>query len=554
MSDQRKDLLRRLRRSQRTLEEAHQDYLQAQTDSQRALGKMFDAFGDLARAVENLITVDDRAPTEEPEVQPPNSPVPPAPPTPSKAKAPKELPSESTDPDEDERQNTLPARLHSRGLTLATPDDLPSTPSPVSPPRSRESRRPTLLEQPTLKALDDTDGVPRIKKDQKIILSNDGFGVAPLLQEILTARGFRVRTESRRPELAGAADAVIFLGSLRSPNHLDDAMSVVDDAMHTVERLTTRLMQPGSAFIAAVDTAGGFGLTDFDPVVAPYGAILGLVRLVDARFPGARADLIDLNGGHLKAPQIAEILAQELLEGGGHTPVALTDEGRRTPEWVPFHPTTHPAAWLEDEPHPLIYMPGPETSLATSVERLAIAHELPVAILRRRGVPAGLADRFAASGVHTVQAPYDLNHLFQVMDFLDRIRADHGPVAALVTESFPSRSRDENANWGRARASLDEFNALLAMTINDPLHLLAVGLSPNTPPVVSSALRYFARAESLRRNELLQVRLAHLQRRTRADGDGLDADGLALTAFLSASDPMIAEVRFRQGTRGTTTS
>jgi len=119
-------------------------------------------------------------------------------------------------------------------------------------------------------------------------------------------------------------------------------------------------------------------------------------------------------------------------------------------------------------------------------------------------------------------------------------------IAAIVAEPFPARRPDDVLRWDATRPALDEFNALLAMTINDPLNLLAVGLGPGTPAVIASAIRYFARAESLRRNERLLVRLVHL------DGAGAPTHGdlgprdFALTELLSADAPAMAEVRFER--------
>lgn len=553
MSDKPAEILRRLEETQKQLESAHADYLRANTESQQALGRVLDSFGELARVVQTLLSEDpkDALPLSsfEPEEGKNSSPSFREPPSedPSGVATVPALPKKAGS----DQEENLSSRLHSRGVSvpaeLATEiTDLPAPrPPTANPALSRmPARTPSfILESPGL-AMSTTSGepFPGLSKDKRIVITNDGFGVAPLVTDLLSSRGFRVRLEGRRPDLNAPADVVIFLGSLRSPSNLDDAMAVVDDAMATADKMTTRLMQPGSGFVVVIDTAGAFGLDHFDPVAAPFGALLGLVRLIDSRYPGATSKLIDLDGGHLPTDVIARQVVDELLAGGKTTPVALSENRRRTVEWTEFQASKRPADWLLDEPGPLVYMPGPEGILSTAVERLAIAHELPVAILRRRGASAQLVRDFGKNGIESRATDYDLHRLFSVMDFFDRLRSDHGPIAAIVAESFPA-NREEMTRWDQNRPFLDEFNALLAMTINDPLQLLGVGIGPNTPPVVASALRYFARAESLRRNEYLQVRLAHILKPSSPRRRDLDPRNFALTEFLSSAEPTLAEVR-----------
>ena len=545
------ELLRRLEQTHGRMEAAYADYLKASADSERALKEVIESFGELSETIRALVPEpkkpgedrhDDRSETNRSETKR----------------------SASLTPDVDHSQNTLPAHLHSRGVAI--PEDAKHQSDKQAPPSTATSGEastgkkapeetpdsPFRIDQPTLidAPYGDGDDGPQIfsalQKDSRILLTNDGFGVAPVLSDILSGEGYRVRVGNRRPDFSAPADTVIFLGSLRAPSDLDDAMSVIDDAMHVAERMTTRLMQPDSGFVAAVDTAGGFGLDHFDPVAAPYGAMVGLCRLLDRRHPGARTRLIDVDGGKLPGEEIAKLLARELLHGGDQSPIAIGQDHRKSVSWTPFDSRSRPAGWLDDDRPPLVYMPGPDAVLATAVERLAIAHELPVAVLRRRHAPARLAKKFVQLGIDARSVDYDLNRLFAAMDFLDALREEHGPIAAIIAESVPAKKPDHLARWEVMRPPLDEFNALLAMTINDPLRLLGVGLGPRTPPVIASALRYFARAESLRRNDHLRVRLAHMHHAPRRDGSGIGPCDFALTEFLSGADPLIAEVRFRK--------
>ncbi len=557
------ELLRRLEQTHSRLESAHADYLEASAESQRALRRVVDAFGEISETIRVLVPQPD-ADGDEPKATD-------AARLPAKSGAADgdllvpgkeadgatddDRPEAKTPDDVDHRQNALPAHLHSRGVAIPESMETPTVfetdatvdsdgdrqASEKSPHSDLQIETPELVDAPFPE-----DGAPfsGLKKESRILLTNDGFGVAATLSEILSAEGYRVRVGSRRPDFDAPTDTVIFLGSLRAPSDLDDAMTVVDDAMYVAERMTTRLMQPDSGFVAAIDTSGGFGLDAFDPVAAPYGALLGLLRLLDRRHPGARTRLIDIDGGSLSNEQLAEALAAELLAGGDKSPIALGHDRRQSVAWRPFSGRSRPASWLDDDSAPLVYMPGPSAVLATAVERLAIAHELPVALLRRRHSPARIARKFEDLGIDVLSTKYDLNRLFSAMDFLDAVRSEYGPIAAIVAESVPANDPDDLARWEVMRPPVDEFNALLAMTINDPLHLLGVGIGPKTPPVVASALRYFARAESLRRNDHLSVRLAHLHSSPRRDGAGFNPRDFALTEFLSGADPLIAEARF----------
>ncbi|TXD38897.1 hypothetical protein FRC98_00395 [Lujinxingia vulgaris] len=528
-------LVERLERSQERLEAAHTDYLEAAAASQRALSEVLKSHAELVDTIRQFASAQTPDAPQQTAVAS-AEPEPPAEEASSEVVAPAaHSPRVAVRPTSGELSDAeLPAR------TSIPP--LPTAPAPTAGTSvARHITSPTLspVEAPG-------QALPALKRGQRALITNDGFGVAPILAELLNARGVRARVEGRRPELNGPTDVVIFLGSLRAPAHLDDAMSVVEDALITAERFTTRLMQPGAGFVAVLDSAGAFGLEPFDPVVAPYGATVGLARALRHRHRAANIKVIDLNAEGLDTRTIAQHLASELFEGGERSPVALGPAGRREVRWEPFANRATPAPWLDDTGAPLIYVPGPGAVLATAVERLAIAHELPVAVLNRPGVSTQLARRMAERGVALRSADYDLERLFPTMDFLDALRADHGPIAAIVAEPFPARRPDDVLRWDATRPALDEFNALLAMTINDPLNLLAVGLGPGTPAVVASAIRYFARAESLRRNERLQVRLVHL------DGAGAPTHGdlgprdFALTELLSADEPSMAEVRFER--------
>ncbi|RVU47930.1 hypothetical protein EA187_00395 [Lujinxingia sediminis] len=527
-------LIERLERSQQRLEAAHTDYLESAAASQRALTRVLESHAELVDTIRQFASVEQ--PSEASAApKPPGEPIPPEEEATTEAIAPAaHSPHVAVSPTTGALSDTeLPART-----------SVPPLPSPASSSSGAVARHITT---PTLSVVEAPgQPLPALKRGQRALITNDGFGVAPLLAELLNARGVRARVEGRRPDLHGPTDVVIFLGSLRAPAHLDDAMSVVEDALITAERFTTRLMQPGAGFVAVLDSAGAFGLEPFDPVVAPYGATVGLSRALRLRHRAANIKVIDLNAEGRDTRTIAQHLATELFEGGERSPVALGPSGRREVRWEPFANRATPAPWLDDTGAPLIYVPGPGAVLATAVERLAIAHELPVAVLNRPGVSSQLARRMAERGVALRSADYDLERLFPTMDFLDALRADHGPIAAIVAEPFPARRPDDVLRWDATRPALDEFNALLAMTINDPLNLLAVGLGPGTPAVVASAIRYFARAESLRRNERLQVRLVHL------DGAGAPTHGdlgprdFALTELLSADEPAMAEVRFER--------
>lgn len=533
MSDDKQNLQRRLLATQRRIEEAYASYLDAAAKSHKSLTELLHSFNELTETISQLID----APQPDAVAQYQE--------TPQESKAAPPL-SESA-PQAAPPENNLPVPLNSHPPQVSTDDE----PQPlITRPVEREIRAPRhrglRIQTPGLVARQAPgEPAPVLTKDARIVLTNDGFGVAPILNELLAAQGYRVRVEGRRPELQSPTDVLIFLGSLRAPTNLDDAMGVVDDLMASVQKMSTRLMQPGSGLIAAIDTSGAFGLDDFDPVVAPFGAILGLIRLLKTRYPGAQSKLIDLGAPGLHAQQVAQLLADELLLGGSQSPIALRHAERFAVEWTDFDVPHRPAPWLEEARAPLIYLPGPDAILATAVERLAIAHELPIALLRRPGSPGRLLRHFTERGIETRSADYDLNRLFEVMDFFDRLRSDHGPIGALITESFPAPNRNDAARWDLARPALDEFNALLAITINDPLHLLGVGLSPHTPPMVASALRYFARAECLRRNEYLQVRLAHLDPRLPRGQSEFNPLDFALTELLSTARPTIAEIRIQ---------
>ncbi|MBI3270543.1 MAG: SDR family oxidoreductase [Planctomycetes bacterium] len=161
----------------------------------------------------------------------------------------------------------------------------------------------------------------------RIVLTDDGGGLAPALARRLAAAG--IRAEVVR-EVPADADAVLFLGGLRTVAGVDEAVEVNREAFRAARSVAARFTTDGGLFVTVQDTGGDFGLAGRDPLRAWLGGVAGLARTAAVEWPRAAVKAIDLERGGRAPEALAEALFQELLTGGPAREVGLHADGTRT--------------------------------------------------------------------------------------------------------------------------------------------------------------------------------------------------------------------------------
>ena len=162
---------------------------------------------------------------------------------------------------------------------------------------------------------------------QRLVVTDDGGGVAVALVAALAHHGVNATLSATVP---ADADAVVFLGGLRTVASVDEAVAVNREAFHASRAVAARFGEHGGAFVTVQDTGGDFGLTGKDGTRAYLAGVAALARTAALEWPKASVKAIDVERGARDAKATAEAIATELLAGGATLEVGLHADGRRT--------------------------------------------------------------------------------------------------------------------------------------------------------------------------------------------------------------------------------
>ena len=161
----------------------------------------------------------------------------------------------------------------------------------------------------------------------RVVITDDGTGVAHALAERLAARGLAAEVVT---EVPADAAAVVFLGGLRPIQSFVDGLTACREAFRTARVVASRFASEPGVFVTVQDTGGDFGLAGGDADRAALGGIAGLAKTAAREWPNASVKAIDLERGDRSPDELAEALERELLEGGPEVEVGLHASGRRT--------------------------------------------------------------------------------------------------------------------------------------------------------------------------------------------------------------------------------
>jgi acyl transferase domain-containing protein len=169
-------------------------------------------------------------------------------------------------------------------------------------------------------------GTPGLFGAGPVTLTPDGGGVAEAVAERLRARGIVVVVAA---EVPAESRALIFLGGLDSIRSVDDALVINRRAFVNARAVAKRLAEQGGAFVTVQDTGGDFGLTGRCADRAWLAGLAALAKTAGREWPMAFTRAIDLERGDRDAGALADVLVDELLEGGLEPEVGLRADGAR---------------------------------------------------------------------------------------------------------------------------------------------------------------------------------------------------------------------------------
>ncbi len=401
-----------------------------------------------------------------------------------------------------------------------------------------------------------------------------GSPLASPLAAALARRGLPARAAT---SLGPDTDAVIDLSPLGAPADasLEAALATLRASFQLARALAPRLGAKGTgasgAYIVVEDLGGDFGLTGSPR--AWLGGASGLVKTARQEWPRASVRVIDLEGGAgSSAPELAERLADELVQGGVEPEVGLRASGERVAlESV--------ARRVEDGPSvlergdvvvvsggargvtagcviELVRRTGARAVLlgrsALEPEDPALARfssdaELKRAVLelaKARGevlTPPELGKRVEriragreiratleacrAAGGDARYVPLDVQDAVGVALALERVRAEWGPIRAIVHGAGVIADRliaeKTDAQWDRVLdTKVRGLDALLQATKADPLRAIVMFSS------VAARTGNVGQCDYASANEILNKVASHEARRRRALGEAVVARSL----------------------------
>jgi acyl carrier protein len=165
---------------------------------------------------------------------------------------------------------------------------------------------------------------PGLLDGQRVVITDDGAGVAAALAEALIARGVPAVDE-----IPADAEVLIFLGGLRPVASDAEAAAINREAFLAASAVAGRFAESGGVLVTVQDTGGAFGFTAIPAHRAWLAGLAALARTAAQEWPAAQVKAIDLERADRDATALAAALADELLAGGPEREVGLAADGTR---------------------------------------------------------------------------------------------------------------------------------------------------------------------------------------------------------------------------------
>nr|AIJ50372.1 Pfa2 [Aetherobacter fasciculatus]AOS50932.1 PUFA synthase [synthetic construct]AOS50935.1 PUFA synthase [synthetic construct]AOS50938.1 PUFA synthase [synthetic construct]QEP18563.1 Pfa2 [synthetic construct] len=219
-------------------------------------------------------------------------------------------------------------RDRSGGHSVAATTPAPAPASTLAPAASRIGRYVVGTREEAASGL----AMGGVLGARRFVITNEGTGIAQALVRALQERGVSSEVVT---EVPADADAVVFLGGLRTLVDVDTAIAINREAFLAARAVASVFSRDGGAFVTVQDTGGDLGIEAREPRAAWLAGVAALARTAQLEWPKASVKAVDVERGGRSSEEIAAAIAEEILTGGGALEVGLTAAGaRRVPEVV----------------------------------------------------------------------------------------------------------------------------------------------------------------------------------------------------------------------------
>ncbi|MBK6531468.1 MAG: SDR family oxidoreductase [Deltaproteobacteria bacterium] len=251
-------------------------------------------------------------------------------------------------------------------------------PAVTAAPKASGVQRFVLIEEPCA-----ASGfvVPGLTAATKLVVTDDGSGVASAVASALTGRGIRAAVVSSEA-VPSDADGVIFLGGLRDVHSVDEAVAVNREAFQVARSVAARFASKGGLFVTVQDTGGDFGLSGRDATRAWTAGVSALARTAAVEWPTASVKAIDLDRAGRDAEALASAIVAELFTGGSTREVGLHADGSRS-SLRSVAREAAPAAMAVDPKSVVVVSGGGRGVTAASIIELAKRSHARIVLLGR---------------------------------------------------------------------------------------------------------------------------------------------------------------------------
>ncbi|MEU1056683.1 SDR family NAD(P)-dependent oxidoreductase [Streptomyces sp. NPDC005876] len=276
---------------------------------------------------------------------------------------------------------SAPRADHSSPASAPSAPRPPTTPSlpAQSPSRAEVVRTVLTLEEAEAAGPPVTahlDGLP-------LYLTRDALGVATPLAALLQRAGVEATVVDQAP--AGARALVILDGLQPAPAPHPPGADAVELPRRVLQRLRAlgpELTRDAGVLVTVQDTGGDFGVRGAS-ARADSAALAALARTAASEWRTARVKAIDIDCASRTPQQIAQALADELLDGDLAGNVALATDGtRRVLQDTPQHRAEPQPLDLGEDPV-VVVSGGARGITSLCVRALACAHRPKMLLLGR---------------------------------------------------------------------------------------------------------------------------------------------------------------------------
>ncbi|WP_412973565.1 SDR family NAD(P)-dependent oxidoreductase [Mycolicibacterium fluoranthenivorans] len=360
--------------------------------------------------------------------------------------------------------------------------------APMAPTKSGHQTTGDTLSRFTVRAVEApaTGYAMRGLGDGPIAITDDGMGVAPRLVRALADRG--VAATAVTSGVPADHDGVVFLGGLRAPGSVREALDVQREAFRISKAMAPRFASRPGVFVTVQRTGGDFGLAGTDPTKAWLAGLAGLSRTLQHEWSQVSVKAIDC--GFDGADAVAMAIADELTHGGPELDVGLCTGRRITLHTAPMELTSSPHDWLNTDPV-IVASGGARGITAAALCALAEKYRCRLLLFGRTPLTGIATDDRADAEIHATinrlqrrgadvrYRAVDIRDAAAVADAVAQARRDWGPITGLVhgagvladklVADKTTQQFDEVFS-----TKVDGLRALLNATTADPLQLICL--------------------------------------------------------------------------------